>query len=266
MKKKYIFNIIGIVLVIILIISVNYITSCLLDNLESQRIKKVTKISVKDNEEVTFSPHNIEESIISDVLRRENSFFPVNDSNKRLLSMSEAINIALNDLKLFKESGIIPNEIDLDKINQTYATLLVSAPYSVIEEKTQEELKNSSAIIIPKRDESAETYAFDELDEEYYFWNITFVGEDMEIYVFINNYTGNIWDLTVFTYFDKVSAIKSKEEISKLYSQYLEIYFDTEPILQEDGYVVTRYNDFNLSVYTNINEDSQDIYITLFIK
>lgn len=263
MKKKYIFNIIGIFLVVILIISVNYVTAYLLDNIEYQRIKKINKISIKDNlDENDFTPRNIEEINVEEILSVNNAYYTVNDSNKNLLNMTEAINIALNDLKLFKEIGIILDEIDLDKINQTYAALMVASPYDIME---KEEMLESSVSIIQKNMDK-QNDNFENLSEEYYFWNIEFVGENMQISVMINNYTGNIWSIDVQSKFDRTLSIKSNEEILELYSQYLGIPVSNEYSYRDENSIMTIYDNFNIGVFTYIDKEGQRIVINLLNK
>lgn len=265
MKKKYIFNIIGIFLVVILIISVNYVTAYLLDNLESKSLKKINKISIQDNlEENEFTPHNIEEINIEEILNTANSYYTVNDTNKKLLNMTEAINIAINDLKLFKEKGMILEEIDMDKINQTYAGLMVVSPNDIM---IEESITDSSISIIQKsNDKQMEFDNFEGLSEEYYFWDIRFIGEDMEISVIINNYTGNIWNLIIHSNFDQNYSIESNEEIIKSYSQYLGIPFSDEYSYGDDNSIINNYDNFNIGVYTNIYKGDQDIMIGLISK
>lgn len=263
MKKKYIFNIIGIFLVVILIISVNYVTAYLLDNIEYQRIKKINKISIKDNlDENDFTPRNIEEINVEEILSVNNAYYTVNDSNKNLLNMTEAINIALNDLKLFKEIGIILDEIDLDKINQTYAALMVASPYDIMEK--EEMLESSVSIIQKSMDKQNDN--FENLSEEYYFWNIEFVGENMQISVMINNYTGNIWSIDVQSKFDRTLSIKSNEEILELYSQYLGIPVSNEYSYRDENSIMTIYDNFNIGVFTYIDKEDQRIVINLLNK
>lgn len=263
MKKKYIFNIIGIFLVVILIISVNYVTAYLLDNIEYQRIKKINKISIKDNlDENDFTPRNIEEINVEEILSVNNAYYTVNDSNKNLLNMTEAINIALNDLKLFKEIGIILDEIDLDKINQTYAALMVASPYDIMEK--EEMLEASVSIIQKSMDKQNDN--FENLSEEYYFWNIEFVGENMQISVMINNYTGNIWSIDVQSKFDRTLSIKSNEEILELYSQYLGIPVSNEYSYRDENSIMTIYDNFNIGVFTYIDKEGQRIVINLLNK
>lgn len=263
MKKKYIFNIIGIFLVVILIISVNYVTAYLLDNIEYQRIKKINKISIKDNlDENDFTPRNIEEINVEEILSVNNAYYTVNDSNKNLLNMTEAINIALNDLKLFKEIGIILDEIDLDKINQTYAALMVASPYDIMEK--EEMLESSVSIIQKSMDKQNDN--FENLSEEYYFWNIEFVGENMQISVMINNYTGNIWSIDVQSKFDRTLSIKSNEEILELYSQYLGIPVSNEYSYRDENSIMTIYDNFNIGVFTYIDKEGQRIVINLLNK
>lgn len=262
MKKKYIFNIIAIFLVVILIISVNYVTAYLLDNIESQRIKKINRISIKDNlDENDFTPHNIEEINVEEILSINNAYYTVNDSNKSLLNMTEAINIALNDLRLFKETEMIFDEIDLDKINQTYAALMVASPYDIM---VKEEMLESSVSIIQKMDKQNDN--FENLSEEYYFWDIKFVGENMEISVMINNYTGNIWSLDIQSNFDENLSIKSNEEILELYSQYLGIPVSNEYSYGDENSIMTIYDNFNIGVFTYIDKGGQRIVINLLNK
>lgn len=263
MKKKYIFNTIAIFLVVILIISVNYVTAYLLDNIEYERINKITKISIKDNlDENDFTPRNIEEIKIEKILSVNNAYYTVNDSNKSLLSMTEAINIALNDLKSFKEKQIILDEIDLDKINQTYAALMVASPYDII---AMDETLESSVSIIQKNI-NKQNDRLENLSEEYYFWDIRFVGENMEISVMINNYTGNIWSIDVQSNFDKTLSIKSNEEISQLYSQYLGIPVSNEYSYRDENSIMTIYDSFNIGVATYIYKEDQRILISLLNK
>ncbi len=263
MKKKYIFNTIAIFLVVILIISVNYVTAYLLDNIEYQRIKKVNKISIKDNlDENDFTPRNIEEINVEEILSVNNAYYTVNDSNKSLLSMTEAINIALNDLKSFKEKQIILNEIDLDKINQTYAALMVASPYDIM---AKDEIQESSVSIIQK-DVNKQNEKLQNLSEEYYFWDIKFIGENMEISVMINNYTGNIWNIDILSHFDKTLSIKSNEEISQLYSQYLGIPVSDEYSYGDENYIMNIYDNFNIVVHTYIYKGEQRILISLLNK
>lgn len=198
MNSQNKFNILGIILVFIMIIGSWGLTKYLLHRKEIDILSEIDGFDISINRESESSNSDLTIDQIRDILVSWNDSrdIKVHDPTINQLTMDEAVNKSISDIKNFCEKGVLPSSFkSIDDTWNTYAYLGTKAPIDVF------------------------------LWDRYSYWIIGFSNENFLIEINQNAYTGQIWKIVAYDFDDSNDDINeiNIEESLKIYASYLGI-------------------------------------------
>lgn len=196
MKNQKKATIIGTILIIIIIIGSWWFTRFLLYNQEKKLLSEVREFSNNINSDNTISNNNLTMEQIRDILItwNDNRDIKVHEPTINQLTMDEAVNKAIDDIKYFCEKAILPKDFE-----------------------TIDDYWNTQAFL------GSKVSADKDFKEVYSYWTIRFRTDELNIEVRQNAYTGDIWRIVAYDFTEDKKENINIEEALKVYSDYLGI-------------------------------------------
>lgn len=231
MKSKEKSTIIGIIMILIIIIGSWFLTRVLLYNQENKLLSEVREFSNNIINDISISNNELTTEEIRDILISwsDNRDIRIHEPTISQLTMDEAVDRAINDIKYFCEKGILKK--DFENINEYW---------------------NTQAFLGTKA--SIET----SIKDSYSYWTIRFRSDELNIELKQNAYTGDIWRIVAYDFTEDKKENINIEEILKLYSDYLGINMSNYS-KSELGYGSLTSEDSKLLLTIQSNQESDKL-------
>lgn len=233
-------TIIGMILIITIIIGSWGITRFLILNQEKKLLSDVKEFPNDISNDISISDSDLTTEEIRDILIswNDNRDIKIHEPNINQLTMDEAVNKAIDDIKYFCEKGILPKGFD-----------------------TIDDYWNTQAFLGSKL--STET----KIKDAYSYWIIRFRSDGLNIEVKQNAYTGDIWNIIAYDVTEDKKENINIEEILKSYSEYLGLNMSNYS-KSELGYgsLISEDSKLLLTIQSNQESDKLNSFIEISLS